>query len=147
MPADIDGVLTWGLAVVILFSLAGVGYFALTPQAMTDPYTELYVLGSEGNASDYPTELTVNQSGEVTVGVTNQEHDTETYTVVLQLANETVDTRTLTLEDENTWRGEFTFSPDSNGRKDLRILLFLGDASDTSGEPYRELWLQIDVSQ
>jgi len=41
----------------------------------------------------------------------------------------------------------FTFSPDSTDEEDLRILLFLGGDPDTSSEPYRELWLQIDVSQ
>jgi uncharacterized membrane protein len=147
MLDDTDRALTWGFAALILVSLAGIGFFALAPQTMSDPYTEFYVLGAEGNASDYPTNLAVDESGEVTVGVTNQEHEPRTYTVVVRLADETVGRQSLTLGDEETWQEAFEFTPDSPGQQDLQILLFRGEDPNISSEPYRELWLKFDVRE
>lgn len=144
---DIDDVLRWGLTVVILVSLVGILYFALTPQATGDQYTELYALGPDGNASDYPANLSTGDRGELIIGVTNKEKRTTEYTVVMQLENETLETRSFTLSHGETWEEPFTFSPASPGEKRLEVLLFVGDDPDTSEDPYRRLWFPITVSR
>jgi len=72
--ATLSRVATWVLAIALVVSVAAVVYVALTLQDMTDPYTEFYVLGPDGNASEYPTRLAPGEMGEVIVGVSNHEY-------------------------------------------------------------------------
>lgn len=136
--------LTWVLAIALLCSVGGVVYVAANPPETTDPYTEFYILGPSGNASGYPTNLTVGERGELIVGVSNHEHETTTYTVALVLANQTVETRTITVADEETWQETMAFTAQEPGRQRLRILLYHGE--ETTGEPYRWLRLWVNVS-
>jgi uncharacterized membrane protein len=61
--AKLERALTWALGIALLGSMLAVGYVAVNPPETTDPYTEFYVLGPEGNASGYPSNLTVGESG------------------------------------------------------------------------------------
>lgn len=144
MNETVRRALTWVLALALLASVAGVIYLAVTPQETTEPYTEFYILGPGGNASGYPTNLTVGETGTVIVGITNHEHDRTSYTLVLELANETIDRRTVTVSDEATWEQRISFAPTEPGRQRLRFLLYRGSAP--GGEPYRHLRLWIEVS-
>lgn len=138
----------WGvLALVVVISLVGVAYIALTPQATTDPYTEFYVLGPDGEASGYPTNLTVEETGTVIVGITNHEQESVTYTVLLRLDNETSASRVVTVDQGRTWENRFSFTPESEGEKKLRIVLYKGQSPDTTRKPYRELWLLVNVTR
>lgn len=142
-----ERLLTWGLAVLLVVSLVGIVYFSATPQQRTDPYTEFYVLGPDGNASDYPKELSVGESGSVIVGISNQEHHSMQYTLVLQIDSETKDSQTVSVENGETWEQEHSFTPESPGQKQLRILLYRGDDISTDSEPYRSLRLSITVQE
>lgn len=136
---------TWILAAVVVLSLVGVVYFAVTPAASNDPYTEFYVLGTEGNASDYPTNLSVGESGTVTVGISNHEGESVTYTVVLRLNQEAVASRGVTVPAGSTWERQFSFTRRSPGQQELRILLYRGPSTGNGNEPYRWLRLRIGV--
>lgn len=138
--------LTWGLALALVASIGGVLYLGTTPQETTDPYTEFYVLGPGGNASGYPTNLSVGETGTVIVGITNHEHEAVTYTLVLELANESIDRRTATVADEATWEERVSFAPTEAGRQRLRLLLYRGRNPNLAAEPYRHLRLWLDVS-
>lgn len=61
----------WILAVALVISMSGVIYIAMIPYEEPDPSTEFYILGPEGEASDYPDNLTVGESGELIVGIVN----------------------------------------------------------------------------
>lgn len=147
MDERLERVLTWTLAVALLLSLGGVVYVAATPQVTTDPYTEFYVLGEGGNASGYPTNLSVGETGTVIVGITNHEHRELTYTVLLRLGNRTVSDRAITVGNERTAEQEFSFTPETTGRMRLQILLYRGTDPDVSADPYRRLRLWITVSE
>lgn len=133
---------TWVLVVALVASSIGVVYFAVNPPAATEPYTEFYVLGPGGNASDYPRNLSVGETGTVIVGVTNHEHHEETYRVVMRLENETVHERRVTIADGETWEKRLSFTPQESGRQKLRLLLYRDDA----GDPYRSLRLWLNVT-
>lgn len=135
--------LTWGLAVVLVVAVAGTIYLAVNPPETTDPYTEFYILGPGGNASGYPTNLSVGETGMVIVGITNHEHVQTTYTLVLELDNATIDRRNATIADEATWEERVRFSVQEPGRQRLRFLLYKGA---NEGEPYRHLRLWLEVS-
>lgn len=137
---------TWLLVAALVVALLGVVYISATPEQRTDPFTELYIVGSEGNASDYPQRVSVGESGQLTVGITNREHRTMQYTLVSRLGNETIDTRTLSLGSGETRRIDLSFTPESPGRKRLLISLYRGDEVPPGSEPYRSvyLWVMVD---
>jgi uncharacterized membrane protein len=144
--ARFNTAVTWALAVVLLVALGGVVYVSLTPGAEAEPYTEFYVLGPDGSASDYPTNLSTGETGELTGGITNNEHQPMTYTVVVMLDNESVNERTVEVADGETWEGELRFTPDEAGVKRLDILLYVGADPNLDDEPYRKLELVVNVS-
>lgn len=146
MNETLHRALTWVLAIALLASVAGVIYIAVTPQETTEPYTEFYILGPGGNASGYPTNLSVGERGTVIVGISNHEHEAVEYTLVLRLANETIAERTVRVADEATWERRISFTPTEVGRHRLRFLLYRGPHPDVSGEAYRSLRLWIDVT-
>ena len=75
--------LTWILAIALVVAVAGVVYVAVNPPETTDPYTEFYVLGPDGNASEYPTRLAPGETDEVILGVSNHEYQVGLYHVVV----------------------------------------------------------------
>ena len=66
-------------------------YFASMPR-VGEHFTEFYVLGAGGKIGDYLTNLTLGESGTVTLGVVNREYEEVNYTIVIKLDNETVGT-------------------------------------------------------
>ncbi|MEF8813603.1 MAG: DUF1616 domain-containing protein [Halovenus sp.] len=135
------------LAVALVVALGGVVYVALTPGAAEDPFTEFYILGPDGNASDYPTNLTAGESGELIVGVTNNEQEEMTYTVVLARDGESLTETTGTVGDGETWEERVAFSVDEPGEHRLAILLFVGEDPDSLEDPYQELQLIVEVRE
>lgn len=139
--------LTLLLALALVVSLAGVIYIALTPQQATDPYTEFYILGTEGNASNYPTNLTIGEQAEVIIGVVNHEQVEMTYTVVIRANNKTLNTETLILAHGKTSERSMTYSLNQTGRTKVQFHLYRGREPDTNSEPYRSLRLWTNVSR
>ncbi|WP_137285788.1 DUF1616 domain-containing protein [Halorussus salinisoli] len=138
--------ITWILAGVLVFSILGVGYMAVNPPELAKPLTEFYILGPDGNASNYPTDLTVNESADFIVGIANHEHRNWTYTVVVQLAS-TKDTKTVVVADGATWEQSMTVTPRTTGRQKVTIHLYKGSTGTQSRDPYRRLRLWINVSR
>jgi len=138
--------LTLGLAVVFLVGLSGVVYLAATPYEQTEPNTEFYVLGPDGVAEDYPSNLSVGEKGEFIVGVTNNEHESMQYTAVVEVdeGDQQFYEETLTLPDGETYEERVKLEFDSAGEYRLAIWLYKGP--DATGEPYRELWLTVTVT-
>lgn len=130
------------LFVALLISLMGVAYVAVNPPPATEPFTEFYVLGPDGNATDYPTNLTTGESGTVIAGVTNHEHETVDYDVELRLSNRTAGERSVTLDDGGSWERSMSFTAREPGKQKLQLLLY----RDGTTEPYRTARLWIDVS-
>jgi uncharacterized membrane protein len=71
----LDKALTAALAISILAAL-GALIWALTTPRIGERFTEFYILGPGGMADEYPTNLTVNQSANITIGIQN--HSTKT---------------------------------------------------------------------
>lgn len=141
----LERALTWVLAAALVASLIGVVYVAVAPPETSDPYTEFYILGPDGNASGYPTNLSVGETGTLIVGITNHEHGEMQYTVALANNSSLITTRTATVQDDATWENRFTFTPQSPGRMKLRILLYRGDSADLATESDQRLRLWVNV--
>lgn len=141
----LNRVLTWILAIVLITSMGGVTYIALTPYEEADSFTEFYILGPDGKASNYPDTLTVGESGELIVGIVNHEREPVDYTVVLILDDRMIETETVRVDSGETWEEPFSFTPNTTGEKQLEIRLYKGTNPEISEKPYDDLRLWIDV--
>jgi uncharacterized membrane protein len=141
---DTETMLTNVLGATLVVALLVVVILTVAPVETGDTYTEFYVLGSNGTASDYPENVTVGERATVRVGVGNSESRRQTYTLVVRTNETTFLTREITLEREEQWEEPVSFSFDSPGRKRLQLELYLGET--TEGDPYRSLRLFVEVT-
>jgi uncharacterized membrane protein len=134
------------LMVGFLVCLTAVGgaavHFASTP-GIDERFTEFYVLGSNGKIADYPTNLTLGESGDIIIGVLNQEYQSMNYTVIVKLENQTLATyKDLYLDHEEKWEQNYAFTPNQTGEK-LKLHFLLTKQGDS--QPYGELQLWTTV--
>lgn len=135
-------ILTAILAIVLVLAICGTILIVVLPQP-DEPFTELFLLGPSGTASDYPTNLTVGQTGNVTVGVVNHENADANYTLVVRLGNATVATQAFSLANNEPWNYSVSFAPTHSGLgQKLEFDLYKG--SDPS--VYRSVYLYLTVT-
>ena len=134
--------LTIALVASAIVAAGTLGYAVVKP-APVEHFTEFYLLGPNGNASDYPTRLSVSEVGRVLVGIVNHESTRLSYTIQVDLVgvrpvynatagiNETVElNRTtwslfnVTLGIGETWTGPYFFSIPWSGLWKVQFLLF-----------------------
>lgn len=142
--ADIERQLTKGLGVSFSACLLIVIVLSTTPMGSGTQYTEFYVLGPDGTASDYPSNLSVGEPAEFRVGIGNEEGADRTYTLVVGTNQTAFETETVDVAGQQVWERPLTVAFDSPGEKTLHLELYVGE--DTDGEPYRSLRLLIDVT-
>lgn len=158
------GVLDKGLTVALAASIVVAGgtlaYVVLTPRP-GETFTEFYILGPGGNASGYPTNLSVNQTGHVIIGVANHEAATVNYTVRVDLVgvrivynatsgfNTTVEVNrttwtwtNITVADGANWTQPYAFSVSKVGLWKVQFLLYKNEVFTVA---YRELHLYVRV--
>ena len=128
----------------ILGAIAVLGYDIATPR-VGEKFTEFYVLGLEGKAADYPSELKPEEQGRVIVGVINREREVVSYRVKVEVNGVSVsEIGPLTLAHDEKWEEMVSFTPDRIGdNQKVEFLLYKNGES----EPYRQLRLLIDVKE
>lgn len=139
--------LTVVLTITLLVAVIGVIYLAITPYQQTDAHTEFYVLGPNGVAEEYPTDLAIDDEGEFIVGATNNEHQEMTYTVVVETEDTRFAEETFTRGEGESWEERVTLAFDSPGTYRVDIYLYRGNSIEAGETPYRELWLDVEVSE
>lgn len=139
--------LTGVLTIVLLVAFSGVVYLASTPYQQMDPHTEFYVLGPDGEADEYPRNLSVDEEGQFIVGATNNEHERTTYTVVVETDDARFATETFALEDGETWEEPVTIEFESTGTHRVDLYLYRSDSAGRPDAAYRELWLDVEVDE
>jgi uncharacterized membrane protein len=160
-----DAALNVLLVVSLVVAVSSVGYAVAVPK-QGESFTEFYLLteGEDGDlvADDYPTDLVAGESASLVVGVGNQEHRQQSYTVVVELHDVAVENnetrvrdrerlRTFDLETAHneTWQRRHTVTPETTGeRLRLTYLLYQGEppATPTTDNAYRELHLWVNVT-
>ena len=144
--SKIDRILSIILVISIIASVSMLVYVIVTPK-QGEKFTEFYILGPDGMADNYPTNLSVGQTGKVIVGVVNHEYQTVDYTVDLVLANETLNSLQFQLEHNSTWEQEIEFIPKyTHTGNDSKLNFFLYRDNNFT-ESYRSLHLWIDVTE
>ena len=91
--SKLDKALTVILIIAIISSIATLGYVITHPKP-GEKFTEFYILGPNGKAADYPTELFVGENATVILGIANHEYRNVTYHVEVWLVNLTYDFNT-----------------------------------------------------
>lgn len=138
-----DKVLTVVLVISALGAMAAAGYAIVTPED-GEKFSEFYILGVYGEAADLPRSVTVGQEVEVTVGIINQEGETTSYRVEINLNGiKYSELDGLTVESVETWQGTISFVLDTPGdNQEVEFLLFKNGGTEPCAGP---LYLNIDV--
>jgi uncharacterized membrane protein len=127
----------------IIIAISTTLYIIVTPKE-GEKFTEFYILGPNGKASDYPTNLTAGETGNVTIGVVNHEYATINYQMIIKLNNQTIKEENITLSSNEKYETPFTFNASRSGEKQkLEFLLYKLPDDNNS---YRSLHLWIDVN-
>ena len=130
------------LALTFLGMLGALGYIIANPK-VGELFTEFYILGLGGEATDYPKELVVGKEGKVLVGIINREHEIVTYWVEVAIDGvKNSEWGKVTLEDGEGWEGVVDFTPDKTG--DNQKVEFLLYRQGWDGV-YQRLHLWVDV--
>jgi uncharacterized membrane protein len=134
------------IAIAIVIGGAILVYIAMNPPE--ERFTELFLLDVNGTTQDYPSNLTVNESAYLIIGVVCHEQQTIDYIIVVELVLETDVNRTLKqynflLADEKEWQQDFNFSINESGKFKLEFRLFKEDETT----PYATVHIWIDVRE
>jgi len=134
------------LSIILISAIAGaigaLGYFATAPN-VGEKSTEFYILGPEGKAQNYPTELIVGEEGGVIAGIINREHEEVTYRVEIVVNGvKSSNLEPVTLEHDEKWEKLASFAPDRPGdNQKVEFLLYRLDQD----EVYHRVHLWVDV--
>ena len=137
-----------GLSVILVISILGtlgvLGYVVASPK-VGEKFSEFYILGLSGKATDYPKEITLGQTAKVIVGIVNHEQKTTSYQVEVRVNDQkNSEAGSVTLDNEGKWEQEVSFTPDTAGDNEkVEFLLFKDNEDSASLETH--LW--IDVKQ
>lgn len=139
----IDKIISYILLIAVVVGVAAVVYITINP-SQGETFTEFYIVGPEGNAGNYPTNLTIGEDGTVIIGIVNHEGNTANYEVVVRLNNVTLKNETIKLANNEEKRIPFTFNTYQSGNEQ-KIEFFLYKLPDNQ-QPYRSLDLLINVN-
>lgn len=139
----VDRVLSVVLVLAIVGAIGTLGYVIATPK-VGERFTEFYILGLQGKAEAYPTNLKLGEKGKIILGIVNHEQEEMNYQVKVivdgteegvkiwledenkestPIANNTINIEALANEEK--WERNLLFEPLQKGeRQKLEFLLF-----------------------
>lgn len=138
---NFDKTLSIVLIIVLIIAVAGTIFIILFPQS-GEKFTEFYILGANGKAADYPSNLTAGENGNVTIGIINHEYTNATYQLIVKLNHNILKNESITLANDEKKEIPFTFKPATGNNQTLELLLYkLPDREKV----YRSLYLYFNV--
>ena len=140
---SLDRILSIILIVAILGAVGTLGYVIATPK-VGEKFTEFYVLGLEGKAIDYPSELKIGEEGKVIVVIISREHETVSYEVEVRIdgvGNNEVGP--VVLGHDEKWEEAVSFTLDRAGdSQKVEFLLYKNGGSEPYLKPLH-LWVNV----
>jgi len=119
------------------------GYVLTTPQEMGERFTEFYLLGPEGKASDYVTELQIGNEGRVIVGIVNREYQKVSYRVEIAIDGaRDKEIGPIVLEHGEKWEGEASFAPTKIG-DNQKVQFSLYEEGKSFFKEELHLWIDV----
>lgn len=132
-----------GILVMAILGALGTLVYTITVPKVGEKFTEFYLLGLNGEARGYPTQLKVGEAAKVVVGIGNREHETVTYRVEVRIDGVVSNQAgPLVIEADKKWQEVVTFTPAMAGdRQKVEFLLYKQGQS----EVYQSLHIWVDV--
>lgn len=138
----LDKIIKVILVAILIIAVLSVIYLVVIHNPGQD-YTEFYILDNKYNTSDYPTNLTVGSTGEIIIGIQNQEHEITNYTVEIVKDEQIIDRFNQTLANHEKVEMPYYFTADSVGEKqEITINLYKNNITN----PYRTLLFKYNVN-
>ena len=121
------------------------GYTIAAPKA-GERFTEFYILGLGGKATDYPLELRVGEVGEVIIGIVNHEQEVVSYRMETKIDGvQYGEIEPILLGNGEQWEETISFMADSPG-DNKRVEFLLYQNNDTTPH-LKPLFLWISVTE
>jgi uncharacterized membrane protein len=134
------------MVIAILLVSAMLIYAKVTKEP--EKFTALYILGANGKAENYPTEIHIGELASVLVGVENYEYAPVNYTLHVNLGGRLLKEQYIVLNHGNKWLNNVTFVPQltssiafAGANKSKLEFQLLKD-----NQPYREVHLLVNTS-
>lgn len=138
-----DKVVSLILLILLAASIVAVIYITVNPQS-GEKFTEFYILGENGKAGNYPSNLTMGETGNLTMGIVNREQNTTNYDLVVQLNGAKLYNNTFTLAKNETKEIPLNFTATNQGQNQKMEFLLYKLPNYTN--VYRSLNLYINVN-
>lgn len=124
--------LTIILVIAILGAIGVLAYTIIIPK-VGETFSEFYILGAGGKAENYPSQLTIGETANVTVGIVNHENKETNYQVVILVAGQqNTQKGQILLVDGEKWENAMVFTPISAGdNQKVEFLLFKDNETQT----------------
>jgi uncharacterized membrane protein len=138
-----DKIISIILALAVLGAAGTLVYDYAAPQT-GEKYTDFYILGPDGRATDYTRDLAVGWSGRVVVGIINHEQEPASYRVAAKIdGRDNAALGPVTLNGGEKWEGEMAYTADRAGKNQpLEFYLYKNGSAQPSLKPLR-LWINI----
>jgi uncharacterized membrane protein len=138
-----DKIVSIVLVVFVFVAVFTTVYIVLSPKE-GEKFTEFYLLGPDGKAFNYPTNLTVDQIGTVYQGIVNHEANDTNYEVIVRFNGVVLENYNISLKNDERKEVPLKFRASSRGQNQ-KLEFFLYKLPDDKNV-YRYLFLQIDVN-
>ncbi len=140
----IDKILTI-ILIISVISATQIIYSVTTTPKIAERFTEFYILNQYDKGDSYPVNLKQNYPQEILIGIINHEYSPVNYSVEVSLDKNVLTKKQLTLNHNETWEQNITFTPDREGTDmKLEFLLF---KENNFTLPYRQLYLWVNVTK
>ena len=138
----IDKILSVILVASMIAASAVLVYVIAIPKT-GERFTEFYILGPNGTASNYPTNLKAGEEAKLTIGIINNEYKNITYRLEMKLNGTIIHEEYASLTHDQEYQKPMTFKTTKTGEhQKLEFLLYKNEEK----EAYRTLHLWIDVT-
>ncbi len=138
----LDKTLSIMLVLSIVAALGALVYAIARPR-VAERFTEFYILGPNGVASEYPSRVSAGEPITLIVGIVNHEHADVHYRVERESDDGAKQIAYLQLGHEEVWEQAYTFNLTEPGEHKVAFLLY----RDGDVEPYRSLHVWITVEE
>ena len=128
---------------IFIMPIIGEIYLISSPQP-NKAFTEFQILGPNGNANSYPTNLAIGESGSLTISIVNHESTSITYELTVKLNHAILKNENITLANNEKKEIPFTFTASETGNNQkLEFLLYkLPDTKNV----YRSSYMNLNVA-
>ncbi|MGE5403256.1 MAG: DUF1616 domain-containing protein [Candidatus Doudnabacteria bacterium] len=142
----LDKALTIMLVLAIITTIATFAYVVMSPR-QGELFTELYVLGPDGQASNYPQNYNLGDAKPVIAGVINHEGRSTSYDLMVVLNNSTTASQLyfeqFMLDDNRTWEKSIEIKPDRIGNNMKLEFLLFKDGNTAAAYLDTHIWINV----